>query len=184
MKKRIIAVLLLFLLASSFLFSERALKGPKGLDVTGVIGASLNLRAVLDYSAAYAFSLDVGSTNADAYQNLETQTNKTGLRIASWSMQSNSKVDVVFWHDWLTHESDATQKIDYNLAVQVSSAEMGFCKASADGSDKKIEYSYTTTPVGVANYGLFVRLEKTLEEYASYAPGMYYSTIHITATQK
>lgn len=186
MKKRLCAIQIFFFLVLSLSFGESVVRGPKGLEVTGVIGKNISLSASLDYTTAYAFCLDVGSEHADDYQKLSTETNQTGLRIASWSLQCTSGVDVVFWHDWLTHEIDATKKIDYKLGVQISSGVIKGCMASTDGSGDNfnVKGSYTTISVGITNYGLFVRLGDTLANYASYPPGVYYSNIYITATSQ
>jgi len=154
------------------------------LKVNGVLGQFTNIAASVDYSGAYAFQLVDSTDNNNNYGYLESETNKTGIRIGSWSLVSNmDSLTITISHDDLVSASDSTWTIPYTLGVQKNASDIAFDDTGTSSMSFNLSKP-SNSPLSLSNYGLFVRLDYTLSylDTNSYPGGYYYSTITFVAS--
>ncbi len=180
--KKLLALLLLLIFTTATTFCATVEQEPT--TVFGILGQVAEFIVSLNYGDNYAFSLDVGNEKAAFIepQPSATMTNRTGYRVANWGFVCNTPVKITIGHNKLTNEFNpsAEYQIEYELGVQKSSNEFGFIL-----STETLELSYPMTsnePIHFDNYGLYVRLTKSLSELVDYPEGFYYSTISFNAT--
>ncbi len=171
--------IILLLLASLPLFAYTP-SSYNGLEITGIKGATLQLSMALDNTATltsngYSFSLQDSEI-----QYLDTLTNKTGKRFASWYLASNTNnITLTVSHTPLVSEIDSSIALDYHLALQYSKASpynlyiLSNMPVSLNFAQD--EYYKTQSQVAITNYGLFFRLTTAFD--TNNPGGYYHSTI-------
>lgn len=153
------------------------------IPVTGYIGNVAELTASVDYTNSYAFDMTDTRVAADA-----AISNKTGMRIGSWSLTSNgTNVVVKVSHDKLKYEMEegnTDYHVDYSLAVQSSNDANYHFLTSGDEHAVSISFP-SSSVVSFLNNGLFVRLAEDPATHSPELPGGFYvSTIHFELTSE
>lgn len=183
-----------FLLVSSLCAKGRVLETDRsGIELTGVIGSTMNLWADLNYSGDYAFYLNDGIDNDKAEYLVNSSDH--GYQIGTWGLVSNqANTMVTITHDKLKPASGGSYGgIEYRLYIQypepdnLTETARSYCYSSTSywQSSFSVTYNTSATLTSFNKMGLFVQLDMdslTKLDDDNAPAGEYASTITLTAS--